>query len=94
MPPVIQCACRRGVEDKKVDLFTADPETTLLASHLNQHLEHNLKEQRIIPALITAIADEENSAGSDFERLSSSSSYLSQISCPCCIPGRCLKDLR
>lgn len=35
VPPVIQCACRRGVEDKKVDLFTADPETTLLASHLN-----------------------------------------------------------
>lgn len=35
------------------------------------------REQRIIPALVTAIAEEENSAARDFEKLSGSSSYLS-----------------
>lgn len=35
------------------------------------------KELRIIPALVKTIAEEENSAGRDSERLSRSSSYLS-----------------
>lgn len=66
-------------KDGKGHVFTAATETT----HDGQSLtvvfraKSENKEQRIIPALVTTIAEEENSAGRDFERLSRSSSYLS-----------------
>ena len=54
----------------------------LLTTHHGQSLQlafrakYENKEQRIIPALVRTIAEEEHSAGRDFERLSRSSSYL------------------
>lgn len=66
-------------KDGKGNIFTAASETT----HDGQSLtvafraKSENKEQRIIPALVTTIAEEENSAGRDLERLSRSSSYLS-----------------
>lgn len=66
------------MKDKKIYVFTAAPKTTLHGLSLNLvfRAKSENKEQRIIPALVTARADEENGAGRDFERLSSSSSYL------------------
>lgn len=55
----------------------------LLTTHRGQSLKlafrgkSENKEQRIIPALVTTIAEEEDSAGRGIERLSRSSSYFS-----------------